>query len=77
MAMSKRDKLIQKALDQRPLTFEEVVSILTFLGYDCRVHGSHHNFYQTGWGTITIPRQHPLKRPYQDKLREVLKQHGY
>ena len=75
--MSKRQKLIDKILSGQLVSFDDVVTIMAFLQFKVRVVGSHHSFYKPGHHTVTIPKQKPLKPIYIQKVKEVLKHHGY
>lgn len=76
--MSKRDKLIQKILKGDNVTYSDAKNILTELGYELDVTGSHHNFRKEGQPkTITLKKRTQLIS-YQIRLvQEVLKNHGY
>lgn len=76
--MSKREKLIQKIMEGRNVSYDEAETILFHLGFSVEVSGSHHVFRKKGY-----PRNVSLKiraelKPYQIKLlQEALEDHGY
>lgn len=76
--MSKLQKLIEKILDDRDISYHDAETILLKLGFDLDIRGSHHIFRKNGY-----PRNISMKRrshllPYQIReLKEVLRDHGY
>lgn len=44
--MSKFQKLIEKILNDRSISFEEAENVLNHLGFQKRVKGSHHVFFK-------------------------------
>lgn len=76
--MSKRDKLIQKIMTGRNVSYEEAETILIHLGFVVEVSGSHHVFRKKGHLlNVSLKIRSELKS-YQIKLlQEVLEQHGY
>ncbi len=76
--MSKLEKLVQKVLEGRNVSYEEAETLLLKLGFDKEVRGSHHVFRKSAY-----PKNVSLKRrshllPYQLRdLKEVLRDHGY
>lgn len=76
--MGKTEKLIQKILNGKNVSYDEAETLLTKLGFDVRARGSHHVFGKSGYTkNITLKRRSQLL-PYQiNLLVEVLKDHGY
>lgn len=76
--MSKVQKLIEKILNGRDVSYSEAETLLLRLGFDVEVRGSHHNFRKKNYyRNISIKRRSQLL-PYQiNELKEVLKDHGY
>ena len=76
--MSKLDKLVQKILEGRDVSYEEVETLLLKLGFDKEVRGSHHVFRKPDYPkNVSLKRRSQLL-PYQLRdLKEVLRDHGY
>ncbi len=76
--MSKLQKLIQKVMDDRDISYEDGENILLKLGFSVDIRGSHHIFRKKGYAkNIAIKRRSQLL-PYQIReLKEVLRDHGY
>jgi predicted RNA binding protein YcfA (HicA-like mRNA interferase family) len=76
--MSKLQKLAQKILDGRDVSYDEAEGLLLKLGFRLEIRGSHHIFRKKGYmRNISIKRRAQLL-PYQIvDLREVLRDHGY
>jgi hypothetical protein len=76
--MSKLQKLIQKILDDRDVSYDDAENILLKLKFRLDVRGSHHIFRRDGYPrNIAIKRRSQLL-PYQIReLKEVLRDHGY
>ncbi len=77
--MSSRDKLIQRILSgAKNVSFDEVESLLLWLGFNVKVSGSHHVFRKlSGCCTVSIKKRSQLLAYQIDDLREVLIKHGY
>jgi predicted RNA binding protein YcfA (HicA-like mRNA interferase family) len=76
--MSKLQKLIQKVLDFRTVSYEEAENILKGLGFALNIKGSHHIFRKAGYPkNLSFKRRSQLLTYQINKLREVLKDHGY
>jgi predicted RNA binding protein YcfA (HicA-like mRNA interferase family) len=76
--MSKYEKLIQKILNGKNITYQEAENILLNLGFQLKVSGSHHIFRKPGYiKTISIKRRKLLYDYQIDDLKKVLKDHGY
>jgi predicted RNA binding protein YcfA (HicA-like mRNA interferase family) len=76
--MSKLQKLIEKLLNGRNVSFDEAENILTHLGFKKRVNGSHHVFFKEDYEkNVSIKRRSQLLSYQISDLREVLKDHGY
>lgn len=76
--MSKLQKLIERILEGRNLSYKEAETLLLKLGFQLEIHGSHHVFRKKGFAkNISIKRRSQLL-PYQiADLKEVLRDHGY
>jgi predicted RNA binding protein YcfA (HicA-like mRNA interferase family) len=76
--MSKLEKLIEKILQGRNISYDDAEKILLKLGFDVEVCGSHHVFRKKGYiKNVSIKRRTQLL-PYQlRELKEVLRDHGY
>jgi predicted RNA binding protein YcfA (HicA-like mRNA interferase family) len=76
--MSKLQKLVQKVLDGRGISYDEAEGLLLKMGFQLEIRGSHHIFRKKGYlRNISIKRRAQLL-PYQvADLREVLRDHGY
>jgi len=75
--MSKFEKLIQKILSgtsDRNIEFDELCKLLSTLGFDERIKGSHHIYYKKDiLEIINIQPQSKKAKPYQVKqVRELL-----
>lgn len=76
--MSKAEKLIQKILSGKNVSYQEAENLLLSLGFQLKIRGSHHNFRKAGYPrTVTIKRRKLLYDYQIDDLKEVLKDHGY
>lgn len=76
--MSKLQKLIQKVIDGRDISYDEAEMILLRLQFEIDIRGSHHIFRKKGYlRNISIKRRSQLL-PYQIReIKEVLRDHGY
>ncbi len=74
--MSKWDKLIKRISSlPKDVRFEELQKILESYGYEMKGAGkgsSHFTFRKKGCPPITIPKDEPIKRPYVEKVRDVI-----
>ena len=76
--MSKFEKLIAKIFAGQAVSYKEAESILTRLGFDVEVCGSHHVFRKLGYHRNVSIKRRPQLLPYQLRdLQEVLKDHDY
>jgi predicted RNA binding protein YcfA (HicA-like mRNA interferase family) len=76
--MSKFEKLVQKILNGKNVSYQEAESLLLNLGFTLKIAGSHHIFRKLGYPkTISIKKRKILYDYQIDALREVLKQYGY
>jgi predicted RNA binding protein YcfA (HicA-like mRNA interferase family) len=76
--MSKLQKLVQKILDGRDVSYDEAESLLLKMGFELDVRGSHHIFRKDGYPRNISIKRRPQLFPYQlADLREVLRDHGY
>ncbi len=76
--MSKLQKLIEKVLQGRNVSYEEAENLLRKLGFELEIRGSHHIFRKKGYHrNVSIKRRTELL-PYQIReLKEVLTDYGY
>lgn len=76
--MSSYDKLINKILAGRNISYKDAEKILSGLDFELSVTGSHHIFRKKGYHrTVTLKKRSELLQ-YQIKLiQEVLKDHGF
>ena len=75
--MSKFEKLIQKILSgtsDRNIEFNELCRLLTTLGFEERIKGSHHIYFKSGiTEIINLQPLNNKSKPYQVKqVRELL-----
>lgn len=79
--MTKKDKLIQKILENRIISFQEADKILVSLGYipDTPSSGSSHVTYRKDpLDKITLVANRKELKPYQIKMiQEALRKAGY
>ena len=76
--MSKLQKLAQKILDGRDVSYDEVEGLLFKMGFRLEIRGSHHIFRKKGYlRNISIKRRTQLLRYQIADIREVLRDHGY
>ena len=71
-------RLLSGSSDQN-IPFEELVTLLTYLGFSVRVAGSHHIFSRTGVVEILNlqPRHDGTAKPYQIRqVRQMLTRYG-
>ena len=72
--MSKLEKLVQKILDGRDISYDEAEGLLLKMGFQLDIRGSHHIFRKKGYlRNISIKRR-PQLLPYQIA---DLRDHGY
>lgn len=76
--MSKLQKLIEKILEGRAVSYEEAEKLLFGLGFEVEVRGSHHVFRKKGYiRNVSIKRRSQLLAYQIRDLKEVLRDHGY
>lgn len=76
--MSKAEKLIQKILNGKNVSYQDAENVLFSLGFILKIKGSHHVFRKPKYDkTISIKRRPQLIDYQIDDLRGVLKDHGY
>lgn len=76
--MSKLEKLIEKILNGKNVSYIEAENILSKLGFQLEVRGSHHTFRKPGYPRNISLKIRPQLLQYQvDMLKEVLAEHGY
>jgi predicted RNA binding protein YcfA (HicA-like mRNA interferase family) len=76
--MSTLEKLIDKVLSGRTISYDEAENILLRLGFALNVRGSHHVFRKNGYfRNITIKKRSQLLAYQIKEIKEVLRDHGY
>jgi predicted RNA binding protein YcfA (HicA-like mRNA interferase family) len=76
--MSKFEKLAKQILEGRSTSYQEAESVLSKLGFDLRIRGSHHVFAKKDYDKNVSLKMRSQLLPYQIRLiQEVLKDHGY
>ncbi|MDP1607827.1 MAG: type II toxin-antitoxin system HicA family toxin [Chlamydiales bacterium] len=76
--MSKWQKLIEKILAGRLISYEEAEAVLLKLGFKVEITGSHHVFRKNGYSKNVSIKRRPQLLPYQLRdLKEVLIDHDY
>jgi len=76
--MSKLEKLIEKILVGRSVSYKDAELLLLKLGFEVEVSGSHHVFRRCGYPTNVSIKKRKELFPYQLRLlQEVLRDHGY
>jgi predicted RNA binding protein YcfA (HicA-like mRNA interferase family) len=76
--MSKFEKLVEKILNGKNISYQEAENVLLSLGFQLRTRGSHHNFRKQGYHkTISIKKRTQLFDYQVDDLKEVLRDHEY
>lgn len=76
--MSKLDKLIEKILNGKNVSYDDAENLLLHLGFQLKIRSSHHNFRKPQYHrTLSIKKRSQLLSYQIDDLKEVLKDHGY
>jgi len=76
--MSSLEKLIQKVLAGKKISYKDAERILLGLGFNVKIAGSHHVFRKIGTPYNISLKKRPELLAYQIKmLQEVLLNHGY
>lgn len=76
--MSKFQKLIEKILNGKNVSYQEAENVLLSLGFHLKISGSHHVFRKPGYlKTISIKKRPQLLIYQIEDLKEVLKDHEY
>ncbi len=79
--MTKKDKLIQKILENKKISTDEAIKILINLGFKSKTRirsGSSHKIFTKEEMTITLVLNRKELKPYQiQDLQEILKKEGY
>lgn len=76
--MSKLEKLIEKILNGKNVTYDDAENVLGYLGFTLKIRASHHIFRKPQYyRVITIKKRSQLLRYQIDELQEVLKDHGH
>lgn len=78
--MGKYDKLlfqILRGLSDANIAFDDLLHLLSYLGFEMRVRGSHHMFRKAGIAEkINLQRQGAKAKSYQVKqVREVIQKY--
>jgi len=78
--MGKYDKLLVQVTSgssDANVSFDELCQLLTRLGFDSRVRGSHHNFFKQGVvERINLQRDGNKAKPYQVRqVRRIILEH--
>lgn len=76
--MSSEEKLIQKILSGRSISYKDAEKILLKLNFDLKIAASHHIFRKKGYSVNVSLKKRAELLSYQIKiLQEVLEDHGY
>ena len=76
--MGSLEKLIQKVLAGKKISYKDAERILLGLGFKVKITGSHHVFRKVGTHYNVSLKKRPELLAYQIKmLQEVLLNHGY
>lgn len=76
--MSSLEKLIQKILGGKKISYKDAERILLSLGFKVKITGSHYVFRKIGTPYNISLKKRPELLAYQIKmLQEVLLNHGY
>ena len=76
--MSKLEKLIQKILSGKNVSYDDAEKLLEHLGFTRKISASHHIFRKQKYHrTISIKKRSELLKYQVDALQEVLEDHGY
>lgn len=76
--MSKLQKLIEKILEGRDVSYKEAETLLLKMGFELDIRGSHHIFRKNGYHRNISLKRRPQLLPYQtEDLKEVLRDHDY
>ena len=74
--MSKHEKLLEKVLGGKSdatIRFGDLCALLTRLGFEVRIRGSHHDFRKEGCDDINSQAAGKDAKPYQVRqVREIL-----
>ena len=79
--MGKYEKVLLQVLSgssDANISFDELCQLLARIGFDCRIRGSHHNFFKTGIiERINLQRDGNNAKPYQVRqVRRIISEHG-
>lgn len=76
--MSSEEKLINKILTGRNISYKDAEKILFKLGFDLKITALHHIFRKKGYSTNISLKKRAELLSYQIKiLQEILQDHGY
>jgi len=75
--MVRQDKIIMKVLrgsSDNDISFEEICGLLKYLGFDCRIKGSHHIFTHSGIEEIINlqPKNSKTKQYQVKQVRNIM-----
>lgn len=77
-AMSKLEKLIEKILNGKNVSYDDAQNILEHLGFTLKIKASHHIFRKPQYHRIVSLKRRPQLLQYQvDDLKKVLEDYGY
>lgn len=75
--MSKLEKLIEKVLNGKNITYDDAEHLLMYLGFTLKIKASHHIFRKPQYHRVISLKKRPQLLKYQiDDLKEVLEDHG-
>jgi len=76
--MGKLEKLIQKILDKKQVSYDEAERVLFSIGFKVKITGSHCVFRKKGYShNISLKKRRYLLAYQMKMLRKVLIDHGY
>lgn len=76
--MSKFEKLVEKILNGKNVSYNDAENLLLHLGFQLKIRGSHHIFRKPQYHQTISLKKRSLLLSYQiDDLKEVLKDHDY
>ncbi len=74
--MTKHEKLIEKILNGKNVSYEEVEAVLRKFGFELEIKGSHHVFRKNGYHRNVSIKRRKLLLPYQIRdVKEVIRDH--
>jgi hypothetical protein len=76
--MSKLEKLIDKVLNGKNISYDDAQNLLEHLGFTLKIKASHHIFRKPQYPRVISLKKRTLLIRYQvDELQEVLEDHGF